>query len=54
MWSVAPVGETGAYYLYKVFVQPFFRMYRGHIDYAITEAVGRTKDAAAYIPAYFN
>lgn len=51
-WCAAPIGQNGAYYLYKVFVAPFFRAYSGHIDYYLTHAVNLTKEASAYVAAY--
>lgn len=51
-WCVAPIGQNGAYYLYKAFISPFIRMYGGHIDDILMHTVNHMKNAADYIPSY--
>ncbi|XP_015919711.1 receptor expression-enhancing protein 5 [Parasteatoda tepidariorum] len=52
LWCAAPIGKNGAYYIFKIFIEPFFRMYGGHINYYLTQVVETAKSSADYIPAY--
>ncbi|GIX71880.1 receptor expression-enhancing protein 5 [Caerostris darwini] len=52
MWCNAPFNFNGAYYTYKIFLEPIFRMYGGHVDLVLTHAVETAKNVAQQIPPY--
>ena len=49
-WCVAPIPQNGAYYLYKVFIAPFYHMYGGHIDDFITDILFYSKQYLGQTP----
>ncbi|KAF8784769.1 receptor expression-enhancing protein 5-like [Argiope bruennichi] len=51
-WCSAPFTYNGAYYVYKIFLEPLFRMYGGHVDVVLTQAVETAKNVAEQIPPY--
>ncbi|XP_035209697.1 receptor expression-enhancing protein 6-like [Stegodyphus dumicola] len=49
-WCSAPIGKNGAYYLYKLFLEPFIHLYGPHVEFALMEAYRSVQSFSSLFP----